>query len=117
MNYFSSRMTTLFIGNLSSRTGSLDLEQAFEEFGKIHSAKVIADKKYGFVEYTSPEDAKKALEKMDKSVLHESTIIVEVAKGKSRAGERDSRYSDRRDSRYRTSRGRECYNCKELGHM
>ncbi len=47
---------TLFVGNLPWRIADNDLEQIFEEFGKVHSARVITDREtgrsrgFGFVE-------------------------------------------------------------------
>lgn len=54
----------LFIGNLDEKIQSHHLKEAFSEFGKVSSAKVIIDKStgksrgFGFVEMPEDEDAK-----------------------------------------------------------
>lgn len=54
----------LFIGNLDDKIQSHHLREAFSEFGKVNSAKVIIDKStgksrgFGFVEMPNDEEAK-----------------------------------------------------------
>ncbi len=61
-------MTNLFVGNLSYTTDDAKLGQLFAQAGTVVSAKVIMDKfsgrsrGFGFVEMSSDEEMKKAIE-------------------------------------------------------
>lgn len=76
----------LFVGSLSYSTTDSQLEEHFSSVGKVVSAKVIVDKYsgqgkgFGFVEMGSDEDAKKAIEKLNGSILNERSIIVNEAR-------------------------------------
>ena len=75
----------IFIAKLSSATTSEDLEDLFEEYGEIVSAKVIMDKftgeskRFGFVEMKNNEEALKAIEELDECEYDNSTIVVKKA--------------------------------------
>jgi RNA recognition motif-containing protein len=57
----------LYVGNLSYRVSSSDLELMFNQFGKVESAEVVSDREtgrskgFGFVEMGSEEDAQAAI--------------------------------------------------------
>ncbi len=57
----------LYVGNLSYRINSSDLEQLFSQHGNVRSAEVVADREtgrskgFGFVEMQSEEDAQNAI--------------------------------------------------------
>lgn len=76
----------VFVGNLSFKTRDADLQQAFENSGKVVRAKVIRDFSrrsslgYGFVEMATLEDAKRAVEQMNKKEVDGRPINVELAK-------------------------------------
>lgn len=76
----------IYVSNLSFNTSSESLEQLFAEYGEISSAKVITDKftgesrGFGFVEMTSDEDGKKAIEELNGSEFEGKTITVNVAR-------------------------------------
>lgn len=63
--------TRLFIGNLAWDTTDESLKLAFEAHGQVTYAKVVRDhftshsRGYGFVEFSSPEEADAALNKMN----------------------------------------------------
>ncbi len=65
----------LYVGNLTYRTNSSDLEQLFSQYGTVQSAEVISDREtgrskgFGFVEMTTEAEAKAAIE-----ALHEHEI-------------------------------------------
>jgi cold-inducible RNA-binding protein len=65
----------LYVGNLTYRTNSSDLEQLFSQYGSVQSAEVISDrdtgrsKGFGFVEMSTDAEAKAAIE-----ALHEHEI-------------------------------------------
>ena len=58
-------MTKLYIGNINFKTPEANLKTHFESFGKVKEAKLMVfrgySKGYGFIEYETEEDAKKAL--------------------------------------------------------
>ena len=66
-----SDSTRLFIGNLAWSTTDDSLKQAFEAHGAVSDAKVITDRYtgrsrgFGFVTFSSPEEANSALNNMN----------------------------------------------------
>ncbi|XVE96838.1 hypothetical protein REPUB_Repub02eG0257600 [Reevesia pubescens] len=76
----------LFISGLSRETTDEQFKEAFNPFGQIVDAKVIRDratgrsKGFGFVTYTSIEEADKAREEMNAKFLHGWVIFVDPAK-------------------------------------
>ena len=76
----------LYVGSLSYDTTQESLEKLFSEAGKVESATVITDKfsgrskGFGFVEMSSEEEAKKAVEMFNSKELDGRTIIVDEAK-------------------------------------
>jgi RNA recognition motif-containing protein len=75
----------LFVGNLPWSMNNDTLNELFAQYGAITEAIVISDrdsgrsKGFGFVTFTNPEDAKKALE-MDGKEIDGRAIVVNVAK-------------------------------------
>jgi RNA recognition motif-containing protein len=61
----------IYVGNLSSGVRDETLREAFESFGQVASAKVIKDKVngesrgFGFVEMTTPSQAKTAIKSLN----------------------------------------------------
>lgn len=61
----------LYVGNLSYTMTSDDLKSAFSACGNVVSAKVIMDREtnrskgFGFVEFTTDDEGKKAIETMN----------------------------------------------------
>jgi RNA recognition motif-containing protein len=61
----------LYVGNLTYRVSSSDLEQLFSQFGSVESAEVISDrdtgrsKGFGFVEMSSDNEARAAIETLN----------------------------------------------------
>eukprot|EP01018_Ginkgo_biloba_P032133 Gb_37522 [translate_table: standard] len=82
----TKRSNKLFVTGLSFYTSEKSLENAFSDFGKIVSVRIIIDKiskrskGYGFVEYSSEEEANEALQEMNGKILNGRQIIVDVAK-------------------------------------
>ncbi len=76
----------LYVGSLSYDTTQESLEKLFSEAGKVESAAVITDKfsgrskGFGFVEMSSEDEAKKAVEMFNGKELDGRTIIVDEAK-------------------------------------
>src|SRR5271154_4863891 len=61
----------LYVGNLTYRVSSSDLEQLFSQFGNVESAEVISDrdtgrsKGFGFVEMSSDNEARAAIDALN----------------------------------------------------
>jgi len=78
--------TKLFIGNLEYTVTSDDLRAAFSEVGTVSDAVVITDKMsgrsrgFGFVEMSSEDEAKAAIEKLNGSDLKGRKINVNEAR-------------------------------------
>jgi len=76
--------TKVFVGNLAFSTKEPELAAAFGAAGKVIGANIITrgprSLGYGFVEMDSEEDAKKAVELMNKKELNGRQINVEIAK-------------------------------------
>ncbi|GFN82123.1 polyadenylate-binding protein [Plakobranchus ocellatus] len=81
--------TNLQVQNLHESIDDLQLEELFQYFGTITSAKVMTKKNkslgYGFVCYTSRESAQKAIDQMNNQTIHGNVLSVKVhVKKKSR---------------------------------
>jgi len=76
----------LFVGSLSFDTRDDDLRAAFSAYGTPTSATVINDrdtgrsKGFGFVEFASADEAKKAMEGLNGKELQGRTITVAEAR-------------------------------------
>ena len=61
----------LYVGNLTYRVSSSDLEQLFSQFGSVESAEVISDrdtgrsKGFGFVEMSNDNEARAAIDALN----------------------------------------------------
>ena len=76
----------LFVGNLPYQMTSDDLAQTFAQAGTVVSAKVISDKYsgrsrgFGFVEMSSDEEAKKAIEMFNGKDVSGRPLVVNEAR-------------------------------------
>ncbi len=72
----------IYVGNLSFDTTEADLRRVFEAHGEVGSVIVIYDKVsgnasgFGFVEMPDDEEACKAVEALDRTTIHERSVIV-----------------------------------------
>jgi len=108
--------TKVFVGNLAFSTKEPELAAAFGEAGKVIGANIITrgprSLGYGFVEMDSEEDAKKAVELMDKKEVNGRQINVEIAKpqeetkANAQQGENGSNEERKRRPRKRAPRRR-----------
>ncbi|MCP4437495.1 MAG: RNA-binding protein [Aureispira sp.] len=75
----------IFVAKLNYDTSEHSLLDAFEEFGKVDSAKIIMDrdtgrsKGFGFVEMPNDEEARAAIANLDNADLDGRTIVVKEA--------------------------------------
>ena len=78
----------LFVGGISWNLDWQEIKDAFKEYGEVTFAKVIKDREtgkskgFGFVEFTSVEEAVAAKEAMDGAELDGRTIKVDFAQDK-----------------------------------
>lgn len=78
--------TKLFVGSLAWATTDDSLKAHFETVGTVESARVITDREsgrsrgFGFVEFASDDDAKKAIETLNDSELDGRNITVNEAR-------------------------------------
>src|SRR5580704_17205310 len=76
----------IYVSNISFNVKDEDLQEYFEEYGEVSSAKVITDKftyksrGFPFVEMPDDEAAKKAIQELDGASVDGRTIGVAVAK-------------------------------------
>ena len=79
-------MSKLFVGNLEYTVTADDLKEAFSAVGTVTDTVVITDKMsgrsrgFGFVEMSSEEEAKAAVEKLNDSELKGRKINVNIAR-------------------------------------
>ena len=77
--------TNLFVGNISYQSTDDSLAQAFSQFGTVVSAKIIKDKfsgrsrGFGFVEMSTEEEAKAAVQGLNDQPLDGRNISVREA--------------------------------------
>jgi RNA recognition motif-containing protein len=84
--------TKLYVGNLSFRTTSEDLKEAFSAAGNVESASIIEDREtgrsrgFGFVEMATPEEAAAAIEQFNGKDLGGRNLTVNEARPKADRG-------------------------------
>ena len=76
----------VYVGNLSYDLSEEDLKTAFGEYGEVTSAKIISDrysgrsKGFGFIEMSSDDEAKAAIEGLSGKELGGRAIVVNEAR-------------------------------------
>ena len=55
----------LFVRNLNYTVSNQQLKELFEEYGTVKSVNIIEGKGFGFIEMSSPEEARDVLEKLN----------------------------------------------------
>ncbi|KAM7280174.1 hypothetical protein ACFE04_007308 [Oxalis oulophora] len=80
----------LFIGGISYTTDDQSLGESFSKYGQVVDARVIVDREtgrsrgFGFVTYTSSEEASSAIQAMDGQELHGRMVRVNYANDRPR---------------------------------
>ncbi|KAL0355278.1 UNVERIFIED_CONTAM: Glycine-rich RNA-binding protein 3, mitochondrial [Sesamum radiatum] len=88
IRYMSS--SKLFIGGLSYSTDDASLSEAFNKYGQVAEARVIVDREtgrsrgFGFVTYSTVEEASAAIQALDQQELHGRRIRVDYANDRTR---------------------------------
>lgn len=76
----------IYVGNLPYKISRDELKSAFEAYGEVDNVRIIKDKEtnrskgFGFVEMSSDENAKKAIEALNNSDLNGRQIRVNEAR-------------------------------------
>ena len=76
----------LYVGGLAYSTTSEGLRTLFAQYGGVESAAVVSDRDtgqsrgFGFVEMSTPDEAKKAISGLNGSMLESRTLVVNEAK-------------------------------------
>ena len=76
----------IYVGNLDFRVEENDLQEVFQEYGSVSSAKIITDKftgrskGFGFVEMDDNESANKAINELNGSQLEDRDMVVNEAR-------------------------------------
>ena len=76
----------LYVGNLAYQTSSDDLQQLFAQAGTVETASVVEDRDtgrsrgFGFVEMSSPEEGKAAIEQFNGQEVGGRALNVNEAK-------------------------------------
>jgi len=76
----------VYVGNLSYDLSEEDLKNAFGEYGEVTSAKIVSDrysgrsKGFGFIEMSSDDEAKAAIEGLTGKELAGRAIVVNEAR-------------------------------------
>jgi len=95
----------LFVGNLSYQTGENDLQDYFAQVGSIKSVNLMMDKVTGksrgfaFVEFSSSEEAQKAIEQFHNKDFQGRAITVNVARPREERPQRSGGWSGGGDRR------------------
>jgi cold-inducible RNA-binding protein len=82
----------LYVGSLSYQTTEQDLADLFGQVGQVLSATVITDREtgrskgFGFVEMSNDEEARRAIEELNGTMLGTRTIIVNEARERREQG-------------------------------
>ncbi|CAN0876934.1 Glycine-rich RNA-binding protein 3, mitochondrial [Linum grandiflorum] len=82
----------VFVGGISYGTDDHSLREAFSKYGEVLEARVILDREtgrsrgFGFVTYTSSEEASSAIQALDGKDLHGRNIRVNYAADRNRGG-------------------------------
>ena len=82
----------IFVAKLSFQTSSEDLQEAFEAYGTVDSAKVIMDhftsksKGFAFVEMPDDSEGQAAIDALNDSDLDGATIVVKKAEPRESRG-------------------------------
>lgn len=84
--------TKLYVGNLSFRVSSDDLQEHFAQAGSVESANVVTDREtgrsrgFGFVEMTSEDDANNAIAQFNGQEYDGRNLVVNEARPREEGG-------------------------------
>lgn len=96
--YTETKKMNIYIGNLPYSVTEDDLRDAFSRFGQVDSANIIMDKfsgrskGFGFVDMSSDEEGRTAIEAMNEQDFKGRTIKVNEARPREERAPRRDRY-------------------------
>jgi len=107
--------STVYVSNIPFTLTNSDLATLFEKFGRLAKVTIMRDKEtrlskgVAFVLFVAVEDAQKAVQEMNDTMMEDRTIKCSIAKDNGRAREFIKRkvYTDK-------SR---CWECGDFGHL
>lgn len=76
----------LFVGNLIRDIRKEELHELFKQYGRLDSITILIDRiqgewqAFGFVDMPNPEEAKKAIQNLNKYNFHDKNLIVHEAR-------------------------------------
>ncbi len=76
----------IYVGNLNYKVNETDLQEVFEDYGTVTSAKIIMDKYsgrskgFGFVTMEDQDAANKAIEELNGATYEDREMVVNVAR-------------------------------------
>ncbi|XP_052183324.1 uncharacterized protein LOC127795587 isoform X2 [Diospyros lotus] len=81
------RASNLYVKNIDTSIDDVKLEEMFTDFGKVTSAKVMQhdngnSKGFGFVSFSTSEEAKKALDALNGKIVQGRVLYVAIAQSK-----------------------------------
>ena len=82
----------IFVAGVPYDLDDAELEEIFEKFGEVKSAKVAIDKEtgksrgFGFVDMPNAEEAKEAIENLNDINLGKKPLVVKAAEDRSSGG-------------------------------
>ncbi|MCB0704163.1 MAG: RNA-binding protein [Saprospiraceae bacterium] len=82
----------IFVAKLNFKTEDADLQELFERFGSVDSAKVVMDrdtgrsKGFGFVEMPNDDEANEAINALNETDFDDRTIVVKKARPREERG-------------------------------
>jgi len=84
--------TKLYVGNLSFRVSSEDLQEHFSQAGSVESANIVMDREtgrsrgFGFVEMSTEEDANNAIAQFNGQEYDGRNMVVNEARPREEGG-------------------------------
>ena len=76
----------IYVGNLSYNVGDQELGEAFAQYGNVESARIVIDREsgrskgFGFVEMSTDDEAREAIDKLNGAELAGRNMNVSEAK-------------------------------------
>jgi RNA recognition motif-containing protein len=103
MSLLEKNNVRLYVGRLPYHMTDQDLADLFGQYGQVLSASVIVDrdtgrsKGFGFVEMSTVQEARAAMNTLNNALVEDRTIIVNEARERQEPGGRDRRSGGGRD--------------------
>lgn len=70
----------LYVGNLKYSVNNDKLKELFAAYGEVKSVNIIEGKGFGFIEMSSPEEAKKAKEALNNADFEDRPLKIDEAR-------------------------------------